>query len=304
MNVSLPPSALQPEPPMQESRPGLFARLTAVLMGRAVTVALAVLALCLGVGTFFALARGTPIGITAGVGAGLVLANLSVLLILGALLAGRLTRVWMERRRGAAGARLHVRLVMLFGGIAVAPTIVVAIFAVVFFHVGIQAWFNDPVREALTESLQASRGYLEEHRDNIRSVALEMANDLSNAGRFLAIDPNAFADILATQTALRGLTEAIIFEPVTNQIIARAGLFAGLGVEAPPQWATERARAGDTAVLDTDDGTRARGDQAAVQSRHHAADRPPGRSADPRSHGHDRFLSIAWYDAMDKNRSW
>ena len=76
-----------------------------------------------------------------------MLANLSVLLLLGAVLAGRLTRVWVERRRGSAGSRLHVRLVLLFSGVAVAPTILVACFAVAFFHFGIQAWFNDPVRD-------------------------------------------------------------------------------------------------------------------------------------------------------------
>ena len=80
-----------------------------------------------------------------------VLANLSAVLLLGAVLAGRLTRVWVERRRGSAGSRLHVRLVLLFGGVAVAPTIVVACFAVAFFHFGIQAWFNDPVRKAVSE---------------------------------------------------------------------------------------------------------------------------------------------------------
>ena len=36
------------------------------------------------------------------------------------------------------------------------------------------------------ESLQVSRGYLEEHRNNIRAVALEMANDLNRAGMLLA----------------------------------------------------------------------------------------------------------------------
>ena len=77
-----------------------------------------------------------------------------------------MTRVWVERRRGSAGSRLHVRLVLLFSGVAVAPAIVVACFAMAFFHFGIQAWFNDPVRQAVIESLQVSRGYLEEHRNN------------------------------------------------------------------------------------------------------------------------------------------
>ena len=73
----------------------------------------------------------------------LVLANLVVLLLLGAVLAGRLTRVWVERRRGSAGSRLHVRLVLLFSVVAVIPTIVVAVFSTFFFNFGIQAWFND-----------------------------------------------------------------------------------------------------------------------------------------------------------------
>src|SRR3954453_16458884 len=138
-------------------------------LGKGVTLALTALALMVGLSTFIILARGSHLGLNPGVGVGLVLANLSVLLLLGMVLAGRLTRVWVERRRGSAGSRLHVRLVLLFSGVAVAPTILVACFAVAFFHFGIQAWFNDPVRAALAQSLQVSRGYLEEHRENIRS---------------------------------------------------------------------------------------------------------------------------------------
>ena len=40
-----------------------------------------------------------------------------------------------------------------------------------------------------------------------------MANDLMRAGQLLPADPRAFAEVLATQTALRGLTEAVIYEP-------------------------------------------------------------------------------------------
>ena len=124
------------------------------MLGKGVTLALTTLALMVGLATFIILARGSPLGWKPGVGVGLMLANLSVLLMLGAVLAGRLTRVWVERRRGSAGSRLHVRLVFLFSGVAVAPTIVVACFAVAFFHFGIQTWFNDPVRTSLEESLQ------------------------------------------------------------------------------------------------------------------------------------------------------
>ncbi len=116
---------------------------------------LAALAFGVGLATFILMARGAPF--SPGARSALlafVLANLSAVLLLCAVLAGRLTRVWVERRRGSAGSRLHIRLVLLFGGVAVAPAIVVACFAVAFFHFGIQSWFNDPVRQAVNESLQ------------------------------------------------------------------------------------------------------------------------------------------------------
>ncbi|MGH7212516.1 MAG: sensor histidine kinase NtrY-like, partial [Acetobacteraceae bacterium] len=169
MNVSPAPASLAPPMPPPPHRPVRSGRrrIADILLGKVATLVLAAIALLLGIATFAVLAGDTSAPFGPNRMFGLVLANLVALLLLGAALAGRLTRVWMERRRGSAGARLHVRLVMLFSGVAVTPAIVVAIFATAFFHYGIQAWFNDPVQEAINESLQVSRGYLEEHRDNI-----------------------------------------------------------------------------------------------------------------------------------------
>jgi two-component system nitrogen regulation sensor histidine kinase NtrY len=307
MNVSPARNALQPAPaPASDSLPGRgrFGALADILLGKTVTIVLTSIALAIGLSTFIILARGSPMGIRHGVGVGLVLANLSVLLLLGAILAGRLTRVWVERRRGSAGSRLHVRLVLLFSGVAVLPTIVVACFAVAFFHFGIQAWFNDPVRASLSESLQVARGYLEEHRDNIRAVALEMANDLGRAGQFLSADPSVFGEVLETQTTLRGLTEAIIYEPTTGQVLAAAGLFVGMGVEAPPASATQQALTGDVVVLNAGDGTRVR---AVVR----LESTPPlmlmvGRPVDPTilAYMARTEQAVSEYQRLDENRGW
>ena len=282
----------------------LLARIANVLLGKALTLVLAATAFGIGLATFVFLARGSPFGLKPGVGVGLVLGNLSAVLLLGAVLAARLTRVWVERRRGSAGSRLHVRLVLLLGGVAVAPTIMVACFAVAFFHFGIQAWFNDPVRQAVSESLQVSRGYLDEHRNNIRSVALEMANDLTRAGQFLSADPSVFVEVLSTQTTLRGLTEAVIYDPLTGQVLAAAGLFAGMGVELPPTSMTLQAQGGDVAILAAGDGTRVR---AVVR----LDSTPPlmlmiGRPVDPQilEHMERTEQAVAEYQRLDQNRSW
>ncbi len=310
MNIAPPPGSLKPEhpaepPEIEVSRArALLGQIAGILLGKVVTLVLVTLAFGVGLATFFILAGGAPLSPKPGVGVGLVLANLIAILLLVAVLAGRLTRVWVERRRGSAGARLHVRLVLLFGGVAVAPAIFVACFAVAFFHFGIQAWFNDPVRQAVNESLQVSRGYLEEHRDNIRSVALEMANDLTRAGQFLTANPSVFADVLATQTTLRGLTEAVIYDPLTKQLLAAAGLFAGMGVTLPSDGITNQALSGDVVVLNAGDGTRV---QAVVR----LDSTPPlvlmiGRPIDPQilEHMARTEQAVAAYQRLDENRSW
>ncbi len=255
-----PPAAPPPAAPLSQAAPlppraTLLGRIAMIAMGRGVTLLLAAFALILGVVTFVMLTRELP---PPNQVFALVLANLVSLLLLGAVLAGRLTRMWVERRRGSAGARLHVRLVLLFSGVALTPTIVVAVFSTVFFNLGIHAWFNEPVRVALQESLNVAHGYLEEHRGNIRIDALSMAADLARAGRFLVSSPDTFGDILADQTALRGLTEAVIFEPMTGQILASYGMLAGMAMQPPPTWALEMARGGDVALLAGDDVDRVR----------------------------------------------
>ena len=174
-----------------------------------------------------------------GVGVGLVLANLvGRCCCLAPCWPARLTRVWVERRRGSAGSRLHVRLVLLFSGVAVAPTIMVACFAVAFFHFGIQAWFNDPVREALAESLQVvarlSGGAPRQHPR--RRAGDGQRPDAMPASSWPPTR-SAFAECWATQTTLRGLTEAVIYDPLTGQVMAAAG--------CSPAWASSRRRRRD-----------------------------------------------------------
>jgi len=280
---------------------GRLSRLAEVLMGRIATLVLAAVALALGIATFVMLASGLP---RPNLVFALVLANLTVVLLLGALLAVRFTRVWMERRRAAAGARLHVRLVLLFSVVAVTPAIVVAVFSTVFFNLGIQAWFAEPVRTALQQSLQVARGYADEHRNNIRADALGMAADLVRGGLgLMSTDPNGFLNFLASQTGLRGLTESMIYEPVTGQVVASAGSMTGFESVTPPEWATALARSGEVAVLGSDDQTKVRG--VVMLETTPVLMLVIGRLVDPAILDHivKTETAVEVYDRLDQNRS-
>ncbi|MBK1697858.1 sensor histidine kinase NtrY-like [Rhodovibrio salinarum] len=186
-------------------------------------------------------------------------ADLVFLLAIGALIARRLVMVWVARRRGRAGARLHARLVGLFSLVAVAPAIVLAVFSVLFFNYGLQGWFSERVSTALDASLEVAQSYLEEHRETINADVLSMANDLNREGPLLMYNQQRFQRTLATQAALRSLTEAVVFDS-SGRVIARAGFSLMLEFDPEvPDWAMQRAEQGDVVTLTagTEDRVRA-----------------------------------------------
>ncbi|MDD2703996.1 MAG: PAS domain-containing sensor histidine kinase [Acidocella sp.] len=219
------------------------------LLGRVSTLLVASMALLLGIASFAVLAGRVKFSVHSGTAVGMIVADFAALLLLIIVLAGRVTRVVLEHRRGAAGARLHVRLVFLFGGVAAVPAILVAVFAIVFFNFGIQAWFNQRVQTALDESNQVAQGYLQEHNNDIRLDALAMANDLSQNGSVFFGDPNEFASYLVTQATVRGLTQAVIFQPLNGEIVASAGLFAGMAATVPDSRAISQAQNDQVPVI-------------------------------------------------------
>ncbi len=276
-----------------------------ILLGRVGTLVLAAIALALGLATFSVLSGGMQLAHRSRTELGLFAANLLVLLLLATALAQRLTRIMAERRRGLAGSRLHVRLVLLFGVVAVVPTTLVAVFATAFFHMGIQLWFNDRVRMALDEALAASTGYLREHNNNIRVDALEMVNDLSQNGGLAYMSDQQLQQLLANQIYLRGLSGAAIYNPDNDRVLASYDLYNPLGETIPPPAATVLARSGDVAIEDSTDGH-------TVSAVVGLGDRSPPslmlvitRPVDPVILDHMRKTQqvVASYKRLDRNRS-
>ncbi|GBQ50602.1 sensor histidine kinase NtrY-like [Komagataeibacter europaeus] len=290
----------------------LARRVLDMLVRRNVALVLVLLALVLGVATFVVLSGGKSLAHHPQIQALVFILNFLVLLLLATSLTEKVGRVVAERRSGLAGARLHVRLVTLFGIVAVAPTIVVGTFAAVFFHYGIQIWFSDRVNTALNEALETSRGYLQEHNANIRTEAFSLANylvsaqnGLSGSGGDLLHDPDALSQVLDSQATLRGLDVAVVYDPFTNTVVASGGLMGQAAnlKDLPPPAATLMARTNEIAILDSPD-------EKTVRAVVTLGDTPPlmlmiARPVDPDilEHMHRTEQVVADYKRLNGNRA-
>ncbi len=229
-----------------------------VSFGRRLTFTLMAAAAIAGIATGVVLTG--PAGLEVGPGGILALLVLDVALLLGlgGAVSWILVRLWAARRAGAAGARIHVRLVTLFAVLAVVPAITVVTLAAVFFNVEVRTWFNERVRTAVNESVLVAEAYLDEHKRVISGDALAMANDLTRDWTRIVTNPRFGAQAINSQAALRALSEAIVFDAAGNTI-ARTSLAFALELDRPPFWAVEQASDGEMVILtsETDDRVRA-----------------------------------------------
>jgi len=215
---------------------------------RKLFLAFIILALGSGVATYTVFAKAGPAGPDPNLVIAFLYLNLTLMLVIGVLVAHRLVRLWSRRRQGVAGTQLHTRLVMLFSFVAVIPTIVVAVFSVLLFDFGMRSWFSERIGTAVDASQVVAESYLEEHRQNIRGDALAMANDLNRDASILNVSPKKLMKVITAQATIRNLTEVVVFES-SGKVLARTGLSLTFDFEPFPEAAFQRARAGEVATI-------------------------------------------------------
>ncbi|MSO92731.1 MAG: PAS domain-containing sensor histidine kinase [Rhodospirillales bacterium] len=229
-------------------------RVVGVSLARWLAYALGIAAMVWGVVTVLTMSNRTSDLQTIG---DYLKADIALLVLLGIVVGWRLLALWLERRRGLAGSRLHVRLVVLFGLVATVPTVLVAIFSATFLEIGLQAWFSERVKRAIEDSHTVAKAYFQEHRENIRADALAMANDLNREAFNLMLNPRVLSQVLSAQASLRSLSEAILVDS-TGRTLARSEFSQALEFDLIPPAAMEVARAGQIAVLTSEQDDRVR----------------------------------------------
>lgn len=177
-----------------------------------VEIATTVIAVLIGL-TSYAIVTGVrapAVGLSPSVVTLLLVFNLTPLMVLITLIARRLALLVAHRRRGTAGARLHVRLVALFSVVAAVPSLLVVIFASMLFQFGVEFWFSDRAQTVLVNADRVAQAYVQENKQRIVNDLLAMASDVSGYSREFGVGSQNFAQGLAWQVAARNLSEAAV----------------------------------------------------------------------------------------------
>jgi two-component system nitrogen regulation sensor histidine kinase NtrY len=191
------------------------------LNSRAAPGSLAVLAMLAGAATYAWLAGFAPASFnTRGWIFGLLVADLVIAVLLVALMTVRLTQLWLDRRRGAAGSRLHMRLVLVCSAFTITPTLIVAI---ILSLLGIN--LTDFVVKPAKASYEAARMIGEPVRRSREEEILRdidaIASPLQNAGIDGVRDAETTNQLLERLIVGRAMIEAVVID-ADKGVVARA----------------------------------------------------------------------------------
>jgi two-component system nitrogen regulation sensor histidine kinase NtrY len=207
---------------------GAGPRLSLRLLG-SVAVALALLSAAV---TFAVLAGLTPIAPTHQVVVTVLAIDALAALLLIAVIGREIWNIMQARRRGRAGARLHVRIIGLFSVVAAVPAVLVAIVASITLDRGLAPWFSSRIQSVIQNSLTVAQVYFSEHGALIRGEISAMAFDVTRAKPLFDSERDRFRQFLSAQARVRGLPLTLMVN--SDLAVIEKAEIEGVGDIGPP----------------------------------------------------------------------
>ena len=202
-----------------------------------------------GLVTFLLLTGVTPIKPTEAIIDGLIFANSVLVLLMGAMIAGQIFYLFIERRRGTAGTGLHIRLISLFSMVALMPAILVAVFAAVTLNRGLDAWFSERTRAIVESAASVADAYVQNASEATRTDLANISTDLVQQLPAFNNDRPVYLQRVARHAAIRNLAALYIFDANTKQIQANITASDKIKFIAPSVEAIASADKGEIVLM-------------------------------------------------------
>ena len=181
-----------------------------------------------------------------------LLADLVYVLLVAALVLARVARMIADRRSQSAGSRLHLRLTGVFAIVALIPTVLVAVFAVLTVNVGLEGWFSERVSNVVGSSLAAAQAYEDEHRKTLSEDAKSLSGylEIAKQSQFFLQDSDIRPLLTQGQAAVqRGLKEVFLIDGL-GELRTRGERSYLFDFEKPSPEELARARSGEVVLIE------------------------------------------------------
>ena len=157
--------------------------------------------------------------------------NLGLLVLMAFFIIRRVVVLWLDRKRGTRGTKLHLHLIMVLAITCLLPAVGISVFSTFFFNSSIKALFTDPFKTTINAATEIAENYIKENQKTIRIDGLGMVMQLRPITSMLMQNGDEFNHALTQLSEQRGLSEALVYDGHLD-IIARSYFTFALAFES------------------------------------------------------------------------
>jgi two-component system nitrogen regulation sensor histidine kinase NtrY len=157
--------------------------------------------------------------------------NLGLLVLMAIFIIRRVITLWLDRKRGIRGTKLHLHLVMVLLITGLLPAVGISVFSTFFFNSSLKSLFTEPFKTTINAATEIAENYIKENQKTILYDGYRMVKQLQPITPMLIQNDDEFNHALTQFSEQRGFSEALVYNG-NLEIIARSYFTFALAFES------------------------------------------------------------------------
>ena len=129
-------------------------------------------------------------------------------------------RFYYTGKKNKKGSQTNLKYISVFTLFTVIPSLIVAIFSLFIFNFGVQNYFDKKITNAVNNSFDVAKNYLEESKENVLSDLILMSVGLNRASVFYYSNPNRFKSVVRSEKILRRIDDVYLIDSLGNVLLS------------------------------------------------------------------------------------
>ena len=150
----------------------------------------------------------------------LLIIDLILLSIFFSLIIYEIFKIFKQKNTKKIGSKVNLKYILYFSSTTLLPSVLIALFSLVLFNVGLQKYFDDKIKNVVNSSAELANSYVEQTRNSIESDILLVILDINNQSPLFYESPKQFQNLLMSQKLLRRLDEVHLLDSSGNIIMS------------------------------------------------------------------------------------
>ena len=142
----------------------------------------------------------------------MLIVDIILLLIFFTLIFKNFYRFYYAGKRDKTGSQTNLKYISIFSVFTLIPSLIVAIFSLFLFNFGIQNYFDKQITNAVNNSYDVAKNYLEESKENVKSDVILMSVGLNRASNFYYSNPKRFTEVMKAEKLLRKIDDVYLID--------------------------------------------------------------------------------------------